>query len=152
MSLEYYPPPAFYFGVEVLGAEAANIDASFEDVSGIRAELEFEQVTEGGENRFSYRLPKGTKYPNLVLKRGFVVKDSALAKWASDTIGTKLTLPIKTKTIKVTLYAADGQPAAAWRFANSYPLSWELGPLNSMDNKVLIETFELSYDYFERIV
>jgi|SRR5215213_9178640 len=158
MSLEYYPPPAFYFGVEVIGATPATagqppkIDASFQEVSGIRADLGFEEVTEGGENRFVYRLPKATKYPNLVLKRGFVIKDSSLAEWVIETVSTKLTLPIKPKTIKVTLYATDGQPAAAWSFTNSYPLRWELGQLNSTDNRVLIETFELSYAYFERLL
>lgn len=156
MSQEYYPPPAFYFGVEVLGVAAAggqppDVDASFQEVSGIRAELAFEEITEGGENRFAYRLPKGTKYPNLVLKRGFVTKDSALAQWVTDTVGTKLTLPVETKSVQVTLYAADGQPAAAWNFANAYPLRWELGALNSTENRVLVETFELSYTYFERV-
>ena len=154
MSQEYYPPGAFYFGVEVRGADGGQpsaVDASFQEVSGLRAELTFEEVTEGGENRFAYRLPKATRYPNLVLKRGFVTKDSSLATWVTETIGTKLTVPIKTKTVQVTLYAPDGQPAAAWSFANAYPLRWELGALNSTENRVLVETFELSYAYFERV-
>ena len=44
-----------------------------------------------------------------------------------------------------------GIPSIAWGFVNAYPLRWEVGPLDSMDNKILTESLEFSYNYFERV-
>jgi len=51
----------------------------------------------------------------------------------------------------VTLLNADGWPAIACGFFHAYPLHWEVGPLDSLDNKILAETLEFSYNYFERV-
>jgi len=156
MSETYYPPGAFYFSVQLLGsvtplALLTDIDASFQEVSGIQAEFTTEEVVEGGENRFVHRLPKPAKYSNLVLKRGVVTQSSVLAEWVGQTIGSSLSLPILPQNILVTLLDASGMPSIAWGFVNAYPLRWEVGPLNSTDNKILTESLEFSYNYFERV-
>ncbi|HEX7288870.1 MAG TPA: phage tail protein [Candidatus Angelobacter sp.] len=155
MTQDYYPPPAFYFTVTVIGSGAAlalltGIDASFKEVSGIRAEFGTEEVTEGGENRFVHRLPQAAKYANLVMKRGVVTKDSFLAEWVGQTIGSTLSLPIIPQNLLVSLLNEDGFPAIAWAFVNAWPVRWEVDPLNSMNNDILVETLEFSYNYFER--
>lgn len=156
MSEQYYPPGAFYFTVKVIGSGAVlsaltDIDASFQEVSGIESAFEVEEVVEGGENRFAHRLPKIGKYSNLVLKRGVVTIDSFLAEWAGLTIGSSLSLPIVTQNLLVTLLNPDGWPSIAWGFFNAYPLRWEVAAMSSQDNKILTETLELSYNYFERV-
>ena len=66
----YYPPAGFYFKVEIVGVAGMNEDTEqrFQEVSGLSVEIETEELKEGGENRFSYKLPKRAKYPNLVLR------------------------------------------------------------------------------------
>lgn len=155
MSEEYYPPGAFYFAVYILGSGTVfslltDIDASFQEVSGIQAEFGIEEVTEGGENRFVHRLPRPAKYSNLVLKRGVVTMDSVLAEWVGQTVGSGLALPIITQNLMVTLLGEDGFPMIAWFFVNAYPVKWDVAALNSEDNKVLTETMEFAYNYFER--
>jgi phage tail-like protein len=155
MADEYYPPGAFYFTVTLLGSGTAlsvltDIDASFQEVSGIQAEFGVEEVTEGGENRFVHRLPLPAKYPNLVLKRGVVTRASFLATWFGLTVGSGLSLPIITQNVVVSLLGADGFPRIAWIFVNAWPVRWEMAPLDSQDNKILVETLELSYNYFQR--
>lgn len=155
MADEYYPPGAFYFAVSILGSGTAlsvltDIDASFQEISGIQAEFGVEEVAEGGENRFVHRLPLPAKYSNLVLKRGVVTKTSFLAEWFGQTVGSGLSLPILTQNVLVNLLGPEGTPLIAWIFVNAWPVRWDVGPLDSMDNKVLIETLELSYNYFER--
>lgn len=156
MTDEYYPPGAFYFTVTVVGSMSAlslltDIDASFQEVSGIEAQFDTEDVVEGGENRFVYHLPRPAKYSNLVLKRGVVTKDSFLAEWVGQTIGSSLSLPILPQNLLVTLLNEEGMPSIVWGFVNAFPLRWEVASLDSMDNKVLTETLEFSYNYFERL-
>lgn len=153
---EYYPPGAFYFTVQVLGSATAlallsDGDASFQEVSGIQSEWNVEEVVEGGENRFVHRLPRPAKYSNLLLKRGAASGDSFLVEWAGATIGSGLSLPIITQNLLVMLLNREGVPLIAWGFVNAYPVRWEVSPMDSMENKVLIETLEFSYNYFERV-
>ena len=156
MTDQYYPPGAFYFTVTVIGAGAAaslltGIDASFQEISGIEARFDTEEVAEGGENRFVHRLPRAAAYSNLVLKRGVVTMDSFLAEWVGQTVGSGLSLPILTQNLLVTLLSPDGLPLIAWGFVNAWPVRWETSPLDAMDNKVMTETLELSYNYFDRV-
>jgi phage tail-like protein len=157
MEETYYPPGAFYFSVQVLGSATplallTGVDASFQEVSGITAEFGVEEVAEGGENRFVHHLPRQAKYPNLSLKRGIVTRSSLLAEWAGQTIGSRLSLPIITQNILVMLLGESGLPLIAWAFVNAYPVKWDVAALDSQDNKILTETLELSYNYFDRLV
>lgn len=168
MADEYYPPGAFYFSVKVLdpvtvGSLAANLatgdfgsilsdmDASFQEVTGIESHFNVEEVAEGGENRFVHRLPRYTQYSNLVLKRGIVTRFSFLAEWFGFTIGSSLSLPVVPFNVLVMLLNKEGWPAVAWGFVNAYPVRWEVGSMDSLNNNILTEKLELSYNYFQRL-
>jgi phage tail-like protein len=157
----YYPPGAFYFEVSVLGpgetkSSRPAIDGAFQEVSGLERELEFEEVREGGENRFAHRLPKRGRHPNLVLKRGLVTIQSALAEWAEETLRSMFSRPITPKVVTVTLLSMPagegqaGQPLVWWTLYNAYPVKWTTAPLNSTEGAIAVETFELSYTWAER--
>ena len=153
---DYLPPGGFYFSVAVVGtgtalALASDVDASFQEVSGIQAERNVEEVAEGGENRFVHRLPGVTKYPNLVLKRGIVSEISFLAEWAGQTIGSGLSLPVIPQNLVVALLNEAGLPVVTWGFVNAYPVRWEISSMDSMQNQILTETLEFSYNYFQRV-
>jgi len=153
---EYYPPPGFRFTVTVVGSAAAlaalsGADASFQEVSGIQSEFASEEVIEGGENRFAHQLPRHGKYSNLVLKRGVVTGDSFLNEWCGQTIGSRLSTPIIPQNLVVTLLNENGNPLIVWGFVNTYPIKWDISTMNSMDNAILTETMEFSYNYFERL-
>ncbi|MEM9598573.1 MAG: phage tail protein [Acidobacteriota bacterium] len=156
MNTEYYPPGGFFFAVTVVGtgmepSAPTDIDASFQEVSGISADFNVEELTEGGENRFVHRLPRPARYANLVLKRGIVTVPSFLADWSGQTIGANLSLPIVTQNLMVSLLNETGFPVVTWGFFNAYPVKWEISPMDSMENRILTETLEFSYNYFERI-
>ena len=152
----YYPQGGFYFAVTVLGSATAvaaltSVDASFQEVSGIKAEFDVESVPEGGENRFVHKLPKPAKYSNLVMKRGVMAANSFLAEWVGETIGSSLAVPVIPQNLMLTLMNGEGTPTVVWTFVNAYPFRWEISPMNSMENKILTETLEFSYNYFERL-
>jgi len=143
---ESYPLPAFFFEV-IIGSGG---DTSFQEVTGIRNELETESVVEGGENRFVHQLPKAVKHPNLVLKRGIAKSDSSLVQWCKSVLEQDFTKAIETKELEVRLLNEEKEAVRSWSFVNAYPVNWEVESFNSTKNEVAIEKIELAYSHLER--
>lgn len=146
-----YPPVAFHFTV-TLGVLPNIIDVSFREVSGIGPELETEAVTEGGENRFVYQLPKAVKSPRLVLKRGVASMASPLVLWCKSVLEGGLAKPIYPKLIHVFLLDEKGLPLRVWSFDNAFPVKWEVEGFQSTKNEVALEKIEFSYAFSKREV
>ncbi len=150
----YYPPTGFHFRVEFQGISGMDSDTEqrFQDVGGLSFEIEYETVNEGGENRFSHKFPKRTKYPNLVLKRGLLT-NTALLDWMNAAMNTFYTVVIydfKPADILISLLDEAGNPLAVWSVVQAYPVKWSVSDFRSTENAVVVETIELAYQYFER--
>jgi phage tail-like protein len=150
-----YPLPAFYFTVSMAGEgsdsqPAASPDASFSEISGLEASVSTVDVREGGQNAFVHRLPTGSTQKNVVMKRGVVSQYSAMADWASLTIGSTLANPIATKTLVVMLLGPDHTPKFAWNIRRAWPVRWDWGTLNSTRNEVMVESLEFSHSGVSR--
>ena len=138
----------FYFKLVFLG-KSGIADTAFQEVSGLTKEISTEEVAWGGENRFKYRLPTTPKYQNLVLKRGVTSNDSDLRDWCDQTLDGGLLNPIKTKDLQLLLLNEEGVTCMAWTVYKAYPVKWQSSELNSEKNALLIETIELSFQYFD---
>lgn len=147
---DLYPTPAFYFKVVFVGSPGA--DQSFQEIRGIGAELDTEEVVEGGEMRFAHRLPKNIKHPLLELKRAIPPTSSPLVAWCQSVLESDFTTRIAPKQISVYLLDPDGKPLRGWSFANAYPVKWEIGDFNSTKNEVALETISLSYTDAKRLL
>lgn len=141
---EYQPPVGFHFRVEfdVDGAEES--DMRFRDVGGLTMELEEETLNEGGENRFAHKLPGRGRYPDLVLKRGLLT-DSAVRDWCVDAIHN---LVIRPATVWVTLLDAEHEPLMTYTVNGAWPKKWVISEFSAESSSLVIETLELSYQYF----
>jgi phage tail-like protein len=139
---------SFYFSVKISG-NSSSADAAFQEVTGLSKEMGTEDVVSGGENRFKYRLPAITTYPNLVLKRGIALIDSPLIEWCQITLDSGLGKPVQTQNIMLNLLNASGQASMSWSFVKAYPVKWLISDLKSQESNVLIETIEFAYQYFE---
>ena len=142
-------PAAFYFNV-VFDDPKLVADASFQEVSGLNAELETEDIIEGGENGYTQRLPKGIKHPLLELKRGIASDSSELMKWCRRTM--EWGYPIETKALSVYLMNVEKVPIRGWSFMGVFPVKWEIEAFNSTKNEVAIEKIALSYTYLQRTI
>ncbi|HWM89800.1 MAG TPA: phage tail protein [Thermoanaerobaculia bacterium] len=140
----YYPPTGFHFKVEVLGLSPSDNDARFTEVSGLSHEMGTEEIAEGGENRFTQKYPTRAKYPDLVLKRGLLVKSEVLS-WIESCI---LDYEIKPMNVDVKLLNEEHQPLMTWHLVKAYPTKWSVSDLNASNNAVVIETLQLTYQYF----
>lgn len=138
---DYYPPLGFHFKVEF-----ANIEGEFEfqSVSGLSVELEFEEIAEGGENRFKHKLPVRTKYPNLVLKRGAKI-NSGLINWCRDAVEN---FSIAPTDVLISLLNEKHEPLMSWNIVHAWPVKWSMADFNAEESKIAIETIELAYNYF----
>lgn len=144
--MNQYPPVGFSFWVSFEISDSP-IDLAFQDVSGISMELQTEDILEGGENRFTQKLPLRANYTPLVLKRGLAL-DSKLTDWARDAIEN---FSIKPATIIVALLNDKKEPLIAYRFLNAYPLKWNISNFNAESSNIVIESLELYYQYFKII-
>ena len=62
-------PLVFHFRVELRFSSASeDVDMRFQEVTGLNAELGVEELAEGGENRFSHRLPNRAKFETWSLR------------------------------------------------------------------------------------
>ncbi len=144
----YYPPVGFHFRVEFQDIPGLNAkDVYFQEVSGLSVDVETMSRKVGGENKFEYRLPVRTKYPNLVLKRG-LLNDSGLINWVNDALET---LEVTTASVIVTLLNEEHQPLSSYRFIHAWPQKWSITDFNAEESRIVVETLELSYHYFKKM-
>lgn len=143
----YYPPVGFHFLVEFEGLGSQEKDHQFQSVSGLSVDIETEEIAEGGENRFKHKLPVKTKYPNLTLKRGMLI-DSAVIDWCRDAIENFSFKPIN---LTVKLLNEEHQPLISWNVVHAFPVKWSVEDFNAEESKLVVESFELTYNYFTLI-
>jgi phage tail-like protein len=141
--VDYYPPWGFYYKVEFSISKNKN-DVRFQAVSGLSVEYDMEEFKEGGENRFTHKLPVRTKYADLVLKRGMLT-DSDVTNWFLAAFRDR---DFKPSDISIILMNEKSEPLRTWNVAQAIPKKWLVSDLNANDNAIVVETLELIYRYF----
>ena len=149
-SPNWSPPVAFYFQVS-FQEDSGIPETAFQEVSGLKMEMETEALREGGENQFVHQLPAGAKHGNVVLKRALLPLDHALETWVTDTLEGGFRTLIRPYSLVVYLMDAEDWPVRAWSLENVYPVKWEVGAFESRKNELVVETLELSYNEINRI-
>ncbi|MEI7829427.1 MAG: phage tail protein [Prolixibacteraceae bacterium] len=140
----YYPPVGFHFKVEVPALSSNGDDVRFTEVSGLSVEMKTEEVPEGGENRFAQKYPGGVRYTDITLKRGLLIQ-SELTDWIDRCINS---FDIQPKEIFIKLLNENHDPLITWHLINAYPTKWSVSDLNSSNNAVVVESLQLTYQYF----
>jgi phage tail-like protein len=117
------------------------IVSGFSEASTLEAEAAVEIIEEGGVNDNVHKLPKKTKCPNIVLKRGIADSDM-LWEWYQDVVNGKMSR----NSGFIILLDSMGNEKWRWRFAEAYPVKW-IGPqLKTNCNLVEIESLELVHE------
>lgn len=140
---DYYPPWGFFYKVE-FGISQNKNDARFQTVSGLNVEYDMEEFREGGENRFTHKLPVRTKYTDMVLKRGMLT-DSEVINWFLKAFRDR---EFKPSDVNIILMNEKSEPLRTWKVTHAIPKKWLISDLNANENSLVIETLELSYRYF----
>lgn len=140
----YAPPVGFHFSVTFDLPQATAKDVRFRDVAGLTMELEEFSYAEGGENRFSHRLPVRGRYPDLVLKRGLLI-DSGLKDWIRDAVQNFVVQPV---TVWIKLLNPDHEPLQTYTVTHAWPKKWSISDFSAESSAVVVESLELAYRQF----
>ena len=142
-----YPPVGFHFAVSFELFPQTPYDVRFQEVSGLDVEMEMESYTEGGQNRFTWQLPKRSRYSDLVLKRGMFI-GSGIVLWCQDAFENFSFKPVN---VTIALLNEIHVPIQAWYVINAIPKKWTISNFNAEENSVVVESITLSYQYFNVI-
>jgi phage tail-like protein len=144
------PFGAFHFTVEI---DNENIAYPFKSCSGLKSESAVVELEEGGFNTTTRKLIGRTKFPNLVLKRGFCSANSELYKLrarflndlpAGDSKKPGWITPNRISGV-VTQLGPDGS-YAKWRFTKGWICKWEGPELDASKNEISVETIEIAHE------
>jgi len=141
-----YPPVGFHFLVSFELNPQAD-DTRFQEVSGLDVEMEMESFTEGGQNRFTWQLPKRSHYSDITLKRGMFI-GSPVIKWCRDAFESFLFTPAN---LNISLLNEQHAPVMTWYVVHALPKKWSVSGFNAQDNSIVVESITLSYQYFNII-
>lgn len=139
-----YPFTGFHFSVSFESISPVPNDFRFQEVSGLEVEMEMESFTEGGENRFTWQLPKRTRYSDITLKRGLFSGTKILA-WCKDTMENFRFVPVN---IIISLLNEKHEPVQSWYVVNAIPKKWAVSGFNAQENSIVVESITLNYQYF----
>ena len=145
-NVRYDPLTAFCFTLEIDGMFGPK-EAFFKSVSGLKSETEVVPYREGGLNGHTHQLVGATKWPNLVLKRGFI---------SSPPMGEKLIIwrqkwtsaedkKLKRRRGKVTQLDSRMEPVCHWEFLDGWPCRWEGPEYDSSKSELAVETIEIAH-------
>ncbi len=147
MNLFSYPPTGFHFIVSFQLLPQSENDFRFQEVSGLDVEMEMETFNEGGQNRFSWQLPKRARYSDLVLKRGMFI-GSGIVLWCQNAFENFVFEPAN---LTISLLNNLHVPIQAWYVVNAIPKKWSISNFNAEESTIVIESLTLSYQFFNVI-
>lgn len=148
-----YSPFAGNFVVSLDGSEVG----AFREVSGLSAEVEVEEVTEGGNNRYVHKLPGRISWPNIVLKRG-VVRADMLFHWfatasehglASSEGATRPSGTLSRQTAAITVRDPAGTTVRSWELTDAFPVRWTGPTLAATASDIAVEELEVAHHGFQ---
>ena len=139
-----YPLTGFHFSVAIDSLPRSVNDSRFQDVSGLEVEVEMESFAEGGQNRFTWQLPKRARYSDITLKRG-KFNDSPLVAWCKDAVENFIFRPVN---ITISLLNEKHEPVQSWYVANAIPKKWSISNFNAEENSIAVESITLNCQYF----
>jgi phage tail-like protein len=146
------PFGAYFFTVDIDGE---NISYPFKSCSGLKSESTVVELEEGGFNSTTRKLVGRTKYPNIVLKRGFVGAGTRLYKLRLKMMNDLPSGAAAEKGFKmpnrfsgVITQKGPNNSCAKWAFVNGWICKWEGPDFDATKNEISVESIEIAHEGF----
>jgi len=134
------PLLSFNFIVNIQG-----IEIGFSEISGLTSESNVVEYRNGTETNTPRKLPGQVKYSSINFKRGMTPNGKDVWKWRKTVIDGKT----ERRSGTITLLDEAREAKLVWRFYEGWPSKLEGPGLNATDNKVAIESMEISHEKVE---
>jgi phage tail-like protein len=134
----------FRFKVTIDEVEAAD----FREVQGLSVQREVVEYYQGGENNYHRKLIGGTRFTNIVLRRG-TSSSLDLWNWIKECIDA--TNGVKRKNGSIIALNQAGDPVVRWDFKEAWPCRYEGPDFYAGTSELAIETLELAHHGFEMV-
>jgi len=153
------PPLSFNFAINLIDSASStgaaittiaintltdNIDAGFNECSGLEMSLEVQEYQEGGNNSTVLKFPTRISWGKLVMKKG-IVKNHDLWDWVYGFAEGK----VVRKDGLITLLGEKGLAHTVWKFKRGLPVKYSGPQLNAQQNAVAFESIEIEHEGLE---
>lgn len=153
------PPAAFNFAISLMDSASStgaaittiaintltnNIDAGFNECSGLEMNMEIEEYQEGGNNGTVLKFPTRMQWGKLVMKKG-ILKSSQLWDWAYGFSRGE----VVRKDGLITLLGEEGLAHTVWKFKRGLPVKYSGPQLNAQRSAVAFESIEIDHEGLE---
>jgi len=139
------PLTAFCFSLQITGIIDDPKTAFFKSIGGLKSESEVVPYREGGLNTHTHQLVGPTKWPNLVLKRGFVRGNYKLLEWRQAWTTETAGQPCIRRSGKVVQYDSELKAVCSWEFRDGWPCKWEGPDFDASKTDLAIESIEIAH-------
>ncbi len=146
------PLTTFCFRLILNIPDQEQAEAYFQSVSGLKIESEVVSFKEGGLNHSTRQLVGPTKWPNIVLRRGFTGGNFHLLKWRLKWLrqaGEDDNEFLKRASGRVVQLDSRFQEKCSWRFVGGWPCVWEGPEYDATKSELAIETLEIAHEGLE---
>jgi len=134
------------FLVKIDGQEIGH----FTEVSGLELSIDVEEIEEGGNNEFVYKVPGRMSWPNITLKRGITQTDNLLA-WMQKSSGDGFSGAgdkVTRSTMGITMLSQSGSALREWSVEGALPVKWTGPSFASTDDDAPTEELEIVHHGF----
>jgi phage tail-like protein len=141
-----YDRPTFAgrFRIEVDGVEIG----TFQEVSGLSVQMKIEEITEGGNNDFTHKMPGPLTWPNITLKRG-VTRSDELFEWFNQVSATVSRAGgLERRNGSITALDEHRDQVRQWNFTGAVPVRWKGPDFSASGNGIAVEELEIAHHGF----
>ena len=118
---------------------------SFQEVSGLDAEVKVLEYRHGDSKEFSLiKMPGMKKYSDVTMKKGVFKADNKFWEWFNE---IKMNT-IKRKPVTISLLDESGNPTMVWTLKNAFPMKIQGTDLKSNGDDVAVETIVVAHEGF----
>ena len=113
---------------------------AFHTCSGLGAQVEMEQYSEGGNNEFTWQLPTRVTWSTITLTRPVTADTTKVTRWLDE-----ITRRVERKNGEIVALQPNLTPIASWQVIGIVPVSWKGPSFDPSTSQAAVETLEIAH-------
>jgi phage tail-like protein len=119
---------------------AGNSLGDFHTCTGLGAQVEMEQLVEGGNNGFVWQLPSRITWSNITLTRPVTADTTKVANWLS-----KIIRQVSRQNGEIVALQPDLGTIVRWQVQGIVPVSWQGPSFDPANSQPAVESLEIAH-------